>query len=194
MPHTHDEKEALARAIKQRLERLSAKDKSMEGRVLSKRILELVPPPPANICAFVPLIDEVAIHPLLRTLLQDGYTLYLPVFEGSLVFRQATNLDTLKPGKFGIPEPSSAAPMLDEKAEVIALVPGRAFTRSGDRMGRGNGGYDIWIRKKRAMSPLSQFWGVCHECQIVDSVPMEAHDEKVDRVITARGSMGERVD
>ena len=29
--------------------------------------------------------------------------------------------------------------------------------------------------------------GIALECQIVDTVPMEAHDEKVDALVTARG-------
>jgi hypothetical protein len=63
-----------------------------------------------------------------------------------------------------------------------------AFQTGMMRMGGGNGGYDIWIREKRKVSPETQFWGVAYEHQIMNEVPMEEHDEKVDRIVTARGA------
>ena len=187
MTHAHAEKAALGKAIQERLERLSEQDKNEEGRVLSRRVRELLPPPPCNICAFIPLQDEVKIHALLRELLRDGYALYLPMFENGLVFRKTETIDGLSAGAFGIPEPPVSAPKLEDATEAIVLVPGRAFSKTGERMGRGNGGYDRWIRAKRNASPATSYWGICHECQVVDRVPMEAHDERVDRVITSRG-------
>ncbi|MFA7682254.1 MAG: 5-formyltetrahydrofolate cyclo-ligase, partial [Candidatus Peribacteraceae bacterium] len=68
-----------------------------------------------------------------------------------------------------------------------ALIPGRAFDRDGNRLGRGNGSYDHWIREQRTANPQTKIWGIAFECQIVPIVPTEEHDERVDALITARG-------
>ncbi len=177
----------LRQAIKDRLARLSAKDRAAESRSLCKRILQALPAEPAVVCAFYPMGDEVDIKSLLTEIPARGHQLYLPRKEGPhFVFRKAEGIDALRPDAFGIPAPSDESPLL-EATTVIALVPGRAFDAAGNRMGRGNGGYDIWIRKQRKDHPASAFWGVAFECQLVNGIPMEAHDEKVDAVITARG-------
>jgi len=58
-----------------------------------------------------------------------------------------------------------------------------------NRLGRGNGGYDHWIEKQRDVNPDTRMIGVAFECQIVNEVPIDAHDEKMDEVITDRGSI-----
>jgi 5-formyltetrahydrofolate cyclo-ligase len=64
------------------------------------------------------------------------------------------------------------------------LVPGRAFTKAGGRLGRGGGTYDRWINAQRKKNPATRFIGVCFRCQIIKELPMEEHDEKVDEVVT----------
>ncbi len=184
--HPTEAKKLLRQSIAERLARLSPKDRAAESRSVCRRVMENLPTPPLCVCAYIPLKDEVDIHPLLEELLATNYELYLPRFEGKLVFRRATDLKTLTKGKFDIPEPPADAAMLDPQAETVVLVPGRAFTRDGQRMGRGNGGYDIWIRGQRKANPATQFWGVCFEHQVVNEVPMEGHDERVDATVTAR--------
>jgi 5-formyltetrahydrofolate cyclo-ligase len=131
--------------------------------------------------------DEVDIRPLLEEVLKLGHALYLPCFENALVFRKIHDLSTLTKGPFGFLQPPVTEPALAMSENVTVLVPGRAFTSDGHRLGRGNGGYDIWMRKKRQASPKSTYWGVCYDCQIVHDLPTEEHDERVTRVITARG-------
>jgi 5-formyltetrahydrofolate cyclo-ligase len=184
------EKARARDAIKQRLARLSEKDRHAEGRTLSREILKALPQEPATVAAYYPLQDEGDIRLVLQTLLERGFRLYLPRFEsGKMVFRQATSLDALVPGEWKIPVPPQSAPLLDPMTLMYALVPARAFDRSGKRLGRGNGGYDIWIRAQRTANSKTKFWGVCLECQLLQTIPMEAHDETVEAIITARGCM-----
>lgn len=179
-------KTQLRQSIKDRLARLSPTERAAESRSLCRRILESLPPN-VTVCAFVPMSDEADIRPMLAALMKT-HALFLPAMEnGKLGFRQATDLASLTPGPFGIPEPPTDAPLLESTGPVIVLVPGRAFDRKGNRMGRGNGGYDVWIRKRRKDHPETKFWGVALEAQLVQEIPMEPHDEKLDAVITARG-------
>ncbi|TSC79150.1 MAG: 5-formyltetrahydrofolate cyclo-ligase [Candidatus Peregrinibacteria bacterium Gr01-1014_25] len=181
------EKQRLQDAVRERLARLNVGDRARESRSVCRRLLDALPAESAAICAFIPIKDEVDLRPFLTAVLERGIRLYLPCFEKTLVFRRAADLQLLAPGAFRIPEPPASADLLDPGQLDVAVVPGRAFDNAGNRLGRGNGGYDRWIRAQRAANPQTRFWGVCYECQVVSHVPMEAHDERVDAIVTARG-------
>lgn len=59
------------------------------------------------------------------------------------------------------------------------LVPGLAFSRDGNRLGRGRGFYDRFISNYRGLKV-----GICFAEQIIDDIPIEEHDEKMNVVIT----------
>ena len=63
----------------------------------------------------------------------------------------------------------------------LVLVPGIAFTRSGARMGRGFGFFDRFLaHRARAATKV----GIAFRFQIVESLPLESHDVKLDLVVT----------
>ena len=66
----------------------------------------------------------------------------------------------------------------------VVVVPGLAFTTDGDRLGQGGGWYDRFLSQVR--SDCTSI-GVCFTEQIVDALPVEAHDVVVDHVVTDRG-------
>ena len=66
----------------------------------------------------------------------------------------------------------------------VVVVPGLAFTTDGDRLGQGGGWYDRVLSQVR--SDCTSI-GVCFTEQIVDALPVEAHDVVVDHVVTDRG-------
>lgn len=183
--HISDEKQQLRNAIKERLDRLDEGKRLAEGRTLSRVLLKKLPHP-VTLCGYFPLKSEVDIRLLLQEAQKRGDRIFLPRFEdNTLRFREALDFDALVPGAFTIPEPPITAPLLRAEEAEIVLVPARAYDRTGKRLGRGNGGYDIWIGDQRRKNPRTLFWGVCLECQLVTRVPMEAHDQTVDAVITA---------
>ena len=61
----------------------------------------------------------------------------------------------------------------------LIVVPGVAFDRQGNRIGRGKGYYDRFLQSM----PFIKKIGVCFDFQKVESVPAEAHDVVVDIVV-----------
>lgn len=184
------EKSLLRQRIAERMEKLSEKDRAVESRSLCRRILELLPADAQMLCAYYPLPSEADLRPLLNILLRQGRAVYLPHFaDRKLTFRRALDLDYLVTGALKIKEPPPDAQPLDPARLDLALIPGRAFDAEHYRLGRGNGGYDIWIRAQREANPATTFWGVALACQIAREVPHEARDERVNAVVTARGML-----
>jgi 5-formyltetrahydrofolate cyclo-ligase len=61
-------------------------------------------------------------------------------------------------------------------------VPGVAFDRNGNRIGRGKGYYDRLLEQTRAITV-----GVGYGFQLIEDIPAEPHDIAVDYVITEHG-------
>jgi 5-formyltetrahydrofolate cyclo-ligase len=189
--HVSDQKSQLRQSIEQRLKQLSDKDREAESRSICRRLLEHIPEG-STVCAYSALKTEANLSLLIETLYSRDDAMYLPVFlprlgeTGELNFRKFDGWNTIEKGKLGIAEPSHTAEVLNPQDVDLVLLPGRAFDRNGNRMGRGNGGYDVWIEKQRKLNPATQYWGVCLDCQLVQEVPVEKHDQKMDRVVTGR--------
>lgn len=94
--------------------------------------------------------------------------------------RGAEELEHAAERKFREPRAGGEGAIGLHEVDVI-LVPGLAFTRAGLRLGRGGGYYD---RLLAALPARSVRLGVCFEVQIVEDLPNEAHDRKVDAVVT----------
>lgn len=181
-------KAVLRAGIEARMARLNDRARTSESRSICKQLRQLLPKAPAAICAYYPLQGEVDIRPLLHEILTLGHTLFLPCYEKPrLIFRRAEALETLVPGVLGIREPPTASSTLNDEIVALALIPGKAFDDRGTRLGRGNGGYDIWLEQEQRTGRIKRLIGVAFECQIVPEVPHESHDMPMDDVCTARG-------
>jgi 5-formyltetrahydrofolate cyclo-ligase len=64
------------------------------------------------------------------------------------------------------------------------FVPGAAFDKLGNRLGYGGGYYDRFFERLRDTTPKL---ALAFSCQIVESVPVEAFDKKIDMLITEEG-------
>ncbi len=82
-------------------------------------------------------------------------------------------------------EPAATSTSVIAPADLeFILVPGLAFTRDGQRLGRGGGFYDRFL----AQLPASTVkFGVCFDLQMIAELPAEPHDQRVDAVVTESG-------
>lgn len=67
----------------------------------------------------------------------------------------------------------------EEVTPDIAIIPGRAFSRDGKRLGRGKGFYDRYLKSFKGKKI-----GLCFEDQIYAEIPTEDHDIKMDFIVT----------
>ena len=105
--------------------------------------------------------------------------LLLPVINGDeLEIRHYDGPERLKAGPFNLLEPDGELFTKWDKIDMI-LVPGLAFDRTGNRLGRGKGYYDRLLPRLQGVKI-----GVCFPFQLIAHIPVEHWDVKVDRVVT----------
>ena len=89
--------------------------------------------------------------------------------------------EKLVPGTYGVPEPSVKRPVSLEDIDLV-VVPGVAFDKQGNRLGRGKGYYDRCLNR---LPSKAYTVGLAFDFQILPSVPTTASDYAVDEVIFA---------
>jgi 5-formyltetrahydrofolate cyclo-ligase len=119
--------------------------------------------------------DEVDVDPLLAELRARGVRVQLPfVTTGGLETAEVPTSSDLVSGYRGVREPSPDGRVVAEARDVdVAIVPGVAFDPTGARLGYGGGHFDRLLPRLR---PDAVLVGVAYAVQVVDVLPVEAHD------------------
>jgi len=146
-------------------------------------------PSSATVAGFWPIRSEIDPRPALERLAVKGRTLALPALvDGeTMVFRRWSPGEALVAAAFGLSEPPPAAAPVDPD---ILLVPLAAFDRRGGRIGYGGGYYDRAIARLEATKSCYKI-GLAYAAQEVERVPEEAHDRRLDLVLTEAGPVFE---
>ena len=134
---------------------------------------------------FHPLRDEPDTLQLLHALTAEDFATALPVVVGrgsALTFRLWRPGDPTRTGAMSIPEPLETAPAVDPD---LLFVPLACFDRRGHRIGYGAGYYDRSLARLRAMKAVHAV-GVAYGVSEVAAVPDEAHDQRLDAILTER--------
>lgn len=139
--------------------------------------------PKPIIAGYWPITGELDDLPFLKHCHNQGLQCALPFITDSnnpLAFKAWQPSDTLGKGKYGIPAPSSEALTLIPDVLLVPLV---AFDKDCHRLGRGGGFYDrtlAQLRKSHAVLAI----GLAYDCQEIDHVTREAHDQQLDCIVT----------
>ncbi|MBR3908060.1 MAG: 5-formyltetrahydrofolate cyclo-ligase [Bacteroidaceae bacterium] len=172
-------KSALRKEVRSRLATLSMDEKVSRSRLMSTVVKNHLSVSGARVVAlFSPLPSEPQIWPLVKEL-SLFMTVVLPRVEGEIMNFYCYNPDRMVCGALGVMEPDGGEPVMPHEIDVV-LVPGVVFTKEGTRMGRGKGFYDRYL-SQAGFRGLKI--GICYAEQIVEALPVEPHDVKMDVVI-----------
>ena len=154
-----------------------------------------------TVFAYFAMNDEFPTNNLLKRIIKDGKTLALPVVDGkNLIFREVKlvgeNIVPLKKGAYNILEPSDEAPILfpnnsktlSKILPLTIIVPARAFSNKGERLGHGGGFYDRFFASLFSLADKAfiSLVGVCFSFQILPSIPHGHYDVLVEQVLTEK--------
>jgi 5-formyltetrahydrofolate cyclo-ligase len=145
------------------------------------------------VLVFLSMPGEVDTEPIIRAARAAGKLVAAPRVDGvSMRFHLLPADDGgLETGGLGIRQPPADSPVFDPAAgspaprRTLVVTPGLAFDRRKNRLGRGKGYYDRFLRSMRRAAPgrLSAV-AVCFGPQLVEEVPSGAADQPVDCVVT----------
>ena len=175
-----DNKSELRREVRQRIKSMSADERLAAAVSIFQRVEELDAFSKARCVAFYAAMhDEVPTKDTLVRWLELGKRVVVPKVEGDIMRFYEYAPDRMVIGAFGIEEPIADNECPPEDIDFI-VVPARAFTPDGWRMGRGGGFYDKYM----SLPGMRAYkCGVAFSCQIFDTLPIDAHDIPVDIVI-----------
>lgn len=182
-----ERKRALRSAALSRRNSLASEDVSTLGGWTQAKALEFKPYLVARAVAlYGPIQNEVPTERIRDHALTSGKKVFYPKLAGanSVALAEIHSVADLESGRFGFSEPIGRPSRLTAKQRgMVIFLPGLVFDSRGNRLGRGIGWYDRLLKKmgKGAVSVA-----LAYEFQIVNEVPTEAWDEKVDYVITEK--------
>ena len=160
--------------------RLLTKEQILEQSALIISQLEQLPcfQSAKTVLLYYPMHNEVNLLPLIKKYKKEK-TFLFPVVQRTLMTACPYEGNAkMHRGKYNIPEPTT--PPYRGEIDLI-LVPGVAFDLQGNRLGRGGGYYDRFIKSQPHTTTLV---GVAYDFQLVDKVPANRHDQKMHHVIT----------
>ncbi|MDR2803534.1 MAG: 5-formyltetrahydrofolate cyclo-ligase [Treponema sp.] len=183
-------KKELRKIMKQKLNSIPKQQFSYEGGLAAKRLTGTrIWSEYGRILIYLSMPDELDTSALLETAFAEGKDVYSPKVETDTsmrFFRVTRDESSWIKGAFDIREPAGREEDVfkPEDGKALVISPGLAFDRSGNRMGRGKGFYDRFYEKLFAASPASACCAFCLNCQIIDDVPVEQFDRKVNAICT----------
>ena len=181
------QKTNLRKAILEKRDHLTARYRSETSRIISASLLSLDSFQQSTvIAAYISFGSEFQTDTILNEALRLGKTVVLPKIEPvsrALSFRTFNGKsEDLMSGRWNIPEPDpEKSELIDHSQIEFVIVPGIAFSEQGFRLGYGGGYYDSLISKLPESSVTA---APVFPIQVVPEVPREAHDLKVDLLIT----------
>jgi len=172
------EKAKIRRLIRNKKNVLSDMEKSQSAATVFEKIELLSEFMNAkSVLMYWSMPDELPTHNFIVKWSAKKQML-LPMVKGDeMLIKPFISTDELRKSDMGIWEPEAQREYLRQIDLVI--VPGIAFDKSKNRLGRGKGYYDRYFNNK-SITKI----GVCYDFQLLEVIPTEPFDVCMDKIIT----------
>jgi 5-formyltetrahydrofolate cyclo-ligase len=129
--------------------------------------------------------NEVMTSNLIKRMLSEKKRVVIPYTDSIntvLIPSEITKESDLKQNSFGYFEPKSILPVNIEEIDLV-IVPGVVFDKNLNRIGFGKGYYDKILNR---LKPSAKKVALAHDFQVLEDIPAEEHDVKMDMIITEK--------
>ncbi len=181
------EKRALRAELRERRRITTSRDREAADDAITQNLITLASDLHCrSVAAYLSTPDEPATREFLEWACDSGIRVLLPVSRADGLLDWAPydgeeeQLDDL-----GLPAPTSEllGPIAINGVDLI-IVPAASVDRTGMRMGWGRGYFDRTLGSMEACPPV---YAVIFDHELVDSLPSERHDQRVNGVVTPSG-------
>ena len=179
-------KQTIRSQLLQKRKKISANEVTKKSQEITHKLLSLELFRGANtILFYVSYDNEVNTHILIKESLKHGKNVVVPISDvkrHQLKLSQITQWQELALGSYGILEPKkNFIREISLDSVDLAIVPGVGFDIIGNRLGHGKGYYDSLLQDYKGKIVALAF-----EFQVIENIPVEVHDKKVDVIITEK--------
>jgi len=142
----------------------------------------------SNVMFYVSTRSEVQTEEMIKSSIMMGKKIFVPIIVADSINLVPSNLidfdKELKKGKKGIFEPKEEYRRLSSPKDLdLVILPGVAFDIEGNRIGRGLGYYDNFLK---GINPSTNTIALAFEMQIVEKIPTNEKDVPVNLIITEK--------
>nr|XP_034835368.1 5-formyltetrahydrofolate cyclo-ligase isoform X2 [Maniola hyperantus] len=184
-------KQALREKVATKIAQLSADEKKRQSEIVYEKVINHPFYKSAQrIAIFMSTDEEIDTKPMIVHIKAKGAAAFVPQYAGGkmkMLRLEPDDEQTMPLTRHGIKQHSKDQHREDalDKGLDLIIAPGVAFSSSGGRVGHGGGYYDKYITHLRANPNPPKILAVAFNCQVVDKVPMNEQDQKIDGVVFA---------
>lgn len=179
-----EQKKALRKEMRSKRASMSKEDRDIAShKIISNLLNNPIYKSAATIMAYSSMPEEIQLNELFDNSFANDKTLAIPLIIGRGTMRPVflPTVGDLVVGDFGIMTVRQDKRKFVEFDDIdCVIVPGAAFDRQGNRLGLGGGYYDRFLQRV----PNAKRVALSFEYQLLEMVPAEPHDAKMDIIIT----------
>ncbi|KAM3960373.1 methenyltetrahydrofolate synthetase isoform 1-T2 [Aphomia sociella] len=185
-------KALLRDEVEKRIATLTTEEKKKQSEIVYQKLINHpYYKSSKRISLFMSTDQEINTAPIIDNIRARGAAAFIPQYAGGrmrMLRMELGDEQAMPQTRHGIQQHSKEQireDALESGGLDLVIAPGVAFTRAGDRLGHGGGYYDKFITGLRAdPTTAPKIIAVAFDCQVVDKLPMDDHDQKVDEVIS----------
>lgn len=176
-------KKELRKEIIKKRDELDCTEKTIKDKKIIEKLKDTKEYKEAKgIFVYIGFGSEINTKILIEDALGDGKEVCVPkVIKKDMVFIKINSLENLVTSSYGILEPVGDKNNFNVDNLGLIIMPGLAFDKQGNRLGYGGGYYDKFLSNNKINVKKI---ALAYDFQILDKVPSEEHDIKVDSIIT----------
>lgn len=176
-------KKELRKEIIKKRDELDYTEKTIKDKKIIEKLKDTKEYKEAKgIFVYIGFGSEINTKILIEDALEDGKEVCVPkVIKKDMVFIKINSLENLVTSSYGILEPVGDKNNFNVDNLGLIIMPGLAFDKQGNRLGYGGGYYDKFLSNNKINVKKI---ALAYDFQILDKVPSEEHDIKVDSIIT----------
>lgn len=180
-----EEKKVLRNKVLEIRDSLDNSEKEiMDTKIFNELINTELYKKASNIFIYISFSNEINTINIIEKAFEDRKNIFIPKVykdEKSMKAIKLNSFDELKKNSMGILEPIDDSDYIEKENIDLIVVPGVVFDNECNRIGYGGGYYDRYLNEIKSKENKI---ALAYDLQVVDKIECEAHDIKVDYIIT----------